>query len=236
MVGDQDTEAGRVRQLDGVLALLEALRDTATDRTELERCEAAWRVLSMDRRALLADLTAGNGTRLAARRPAASAHTPGIRGSGTGGGRSRGMKLRVCVFDNDPAIRAMLETVLEQRGYEVFVFADPAACPLRSASSCVCASGAACTDAIISDLNMPLVEGLAFVEEQRAKGCQCQHIALMSGFWREGDVRRALDLGCEVFLKPFRMADLQAWLDGVEQAIDPSRTLMDWHRDLPAGS
>jgi len=59
MVSHEPAGTERIRQLDGALALLKALRDTATDRTEQKRCQAAWHALSMDRRALLAELAPG---------------------------------------------------------------------------------------------------------------------------------------------------------------------------------
>jgi DNA-binding response OmpR family regulator len=137
------------------------------------------------------------------------------------------MRLRALVFDDDPMIRTLLWEILDGRGYQVFTFPDPGLCPLYAARECACPTIGACTDVIISDLQMPNVKGLDFVEALRAKGCHCSAIALMSGEWSEDDRRRGRDIGCALFAKPFAIADLAEWLDTVESAVKPGRELVD---------
>jgi hypothetical protein len=62
-----------------------------------------------------------------------------------------------------------------------------------------------CADIILSDLNMPQVQGLNFVETLVAKGCVVPHIALMSGEWSDADETRAARLGGRLFRKPFSL-------------------------------
>lgn len=140
------------------------------------------------------------------------------------------MRLRVLVFDDDPLIRSLLETVLQGRGYEVASFADPGLCPLHPSPACQCPGGQMCADVIISDMKMLSVRGLDFVESQLDKGCKCRFVALMSGAWSDADRARARQIGCTVFDKPFRVAQVCQWLDGIEQNIDPARTLFDGFR------
>jgi hypothetical protein len=93
---------------------------------------------------------------------------------------------------------------------------------------CPCAPGITCTDIILSDLNMPLVQGLDFVEALALKHCAAPHIALMSGTWSEADEDRAARLGCRVFRKPFSLVAIDPWLAKVATLVSPDRGLLPW--------
>ena len=138
------------------------------------------------------------------------------------------MRIRALVLDDDRMIRGLLWHALDSRGCEVITFPDPGSCPLHLAATCPCPAAEACADLIISDVQMPNANGLDFVEAQKAKGCRCQHIALMSGGWTDAERRRARELGCKVFAKPFHLGDIYAWLDEVAEGLDPTRKLSDW--------
>ncbi len=138
------------------------------------------------------------------------------------------MRLRVVIFDDEPAIRQGLGALCADRGYEVFTFPDPTLCPLYVLPPCPCPPGSVCADLLLVDLLMPEVDGLAFVEGLLAKGCPAPQIALMSGAWSPAARARALRLGCRLFRKPFALADLLAWFATVEAQVDPTRALLDW--------
>ena len=139
------------------------------------------------------------------------------------------MRLRVLIFDDDPLIRKLLWTVCDQRGCEVFTFPEPGLCPLPGGDRCRCSAKKPCTDIILSDLNMPGVKGLDFVEGLLERGCLCRHIGLMSSQWSEQDIARAFRLGCTLLQKPFDVGRIESWLDEVERSLSPSRELADWH-------
>ncbi len=138
------------------------------------------------------------------------------------------MRLRAVIFEDDAALRQVLWSLCDRRGYEVFTFPDPGLCPLHVMDGCPCAAGITCTDIIISDLRMPLVQGLDFVEELSLKHCAAPHIALMSGTWSEADEARAARLGCRVFHKPFSFAEVDAWFTKVEFLVSPDQGLLQW--------
>jgi DNA-binding response OmpR family regulator len=140
------------------------------------------------------------------------------------------VKLRALIFDDDAMIRQLLWTVFDQRGYQVFTFPDPGLCPLSSAHHCTCPTSGVCADVIISDLNMPNVKGLDFVEALREKGCTCHAIALMSGSWSEEDESRGRRIGCKLFAKPFTISELNDWLRQIESSVSADRVLTDWRR------
>jgi DNA-binding response OmpR family regulator len=91
---------------------------------------------------------------------------------------------------------------------------------------CRCAPGVTCTDIIISDLVMPQVFGLDFVEALFAKGCVAPHLAMMSGYWSGADEARAVRLGRRLFAKPFDLTEIDAWLATVETLVPPNRGLL----------
>lgn len=138
------------------------------------------------------------------------------------------MRIRVFVFDDNENLRSMLWHLLDSRGYEVFTFPDPGLCPLHLATGCPCPEDQACGDIIISDVNMPNVSGLEFVENQMKKGCKVKNVALMSGAWSDSDFQYAQRLGCQPLHKPFTTDEINKWLDECEKRINPKRVLSDW--------
>jgi DNA-binding NtrC family response regulator len=136
---------------------------------------------------------------------------------------------RILIFDDDQSIRDLLWNCFDHRGYEVFTFPHPRSCPICELHECQCPLNAACTDLIISDLNMPFVRGLDFLEQQISKGCKVRNLALMTGELQNADRARADRLGIRVFEKPFRIADIEKWADEAEAAIPVNRKLSDWY-------
>jgi len=124
----------------------------------------------------------------------------------------------------------MIFAYFKGRGYEVFAFPDPKTCPLSSLESCHCHFRQACADIIITDLNMPFMRGLDFLESQLEKGCRCRHMALMSGDLTEADSERAAARGIKLFNKPFMIDVVDEWIRSVEAAIPKGSALSDWHR------
>ena len=139
------------------------------------------------------------------------------------------MNYRVLIFDDQKEIRQLLWSLFDRRGYEVLTFPHPGVCPLSEEHPCPCQKEQACSDVIISDLNMPFKNGLDFVEEQIHKGCRCKNIALMSGAFTNERLAKTRSLGITIFKKPFQLADIINWLDRIEKDIDPERKLEDWY-------
>jgi response regulator RpfG family c-di-GMP phosphodiesterase len=93
-------------------------------------------------------------------------------------------KIRIILLEDTEAIRDSLAKMLTIRGYEIFSFSNPMICPLQIKPDCQCNDNQTCTDIIVSDLDMPNMTGLTFIENLRMKNCKCQHVALMSSFWK----------------------------------------------------
>lgn len=75
---------------------------------------------------------------------------------------------------------------------------------------------------------MPNISGLDFIDAQVRKGCKIENIAIMSGAWSDSSLKRARDLGCAVFEKPFTLAALKGWLDKCEERMDREKYLSNW--------
>jgi CheY-like chemotaxis protein len=137
------------------------------------------------------------------------------------------MKFRTILCEDNESVREIFNFIFEERGYEVFSFEDAGDCPLNSLTECMCNHANPCSDIIISDVSMPKVSGLKFVENLRKKGCKVKNIALVSGYWTDNDITRAKEIGCTVFHKPLRHEVLSEWLDNCEENIDPQRVLSE---------
>ncbi len=140
-------------------------------------------------------------------------------------------KFRVILIDDNEEIRSVLSKILAARRYEVFAFSNPAICPLQIVPECRCNANQTCTDIIVSDIDMPNMTGLDFIENQKKKNCKCEHIVLMSCNWAEQDLLRAQELGCKTFPKPFPFQEFYEWLDEVERSIESTRELCSWFQD-----
>ena len=135
---------------------------------------------------------------------------------------------RILIFDDSKEIRSLLYDFFNKRGYEVFSFPNPAVCPISHEKRCPCPTGVACSDFILSDLNMPVQQGIDFLEGQIRKGCQCKNMILMSGDFTENDVKRAESIGLGLLRKPFGIIEILDLIESLEKAIDPDRKLSDW--------
>jgi DNA-binding response OmpR family regulator len=136
-----------------------------------------------------------------------------------------GVTKRAVIVDDDIQIVALLKLVLKQRDYDVVTFVDEAAFAPGGEWVCRCDEGLQCSDILLMDLNLRRRSGLDLLGELREHGCAIPFVALMTGAWTDEKRERARDMGCETFAKPFALNDVETWLEGCEQALDPGRQL-----------
>jgi CheY-like chemotaxis protein len=139
------------------------------------------------------------------------------------------MKYRTILCEDNESVREIFKFILDERGHEIFSFKDAEDCPINSITECKCNHVNPCSDIIISDVSMPKVNGLEFVENLKEKGCKVKHIALISGYWTKKDVLRARKVDCTIFFKPIRPEMLNEWLDNCEKEINPQRVLSNFN-------
>jgi CheY-like chemotaxis protein len=139
------------------------------------------------------------------------------------------MKIRAFVFEDDEGILFLISSILKERGYEVLSFPDPLFCPVYLNSDCQCPMEYMCGDIFITDINMPTVTGLEFIEKLIRNGCKAipQNRALISGAWTDADLEHAKKLDCHIIYKPFINDEIIEWLDECEKRIDLNRKLVD---------
>ena len=128
------------------------------------------------------------------------------------------MRLRAFLIDDDQRIRDLVTDVLEDRGHKVYAFAEPYRCPILLNERCPCPEDWQCGDLFITDLEMPGMSGLDFIENQINFGCRglADNKAVMSGNWTDGELTRARDLGCRIFHKPFDLGEFCSWIEDCE--------------------
>jgi CheY-like chemotaxis protein len=154
----------------------------------------------------------------------ANEYTPWEGGSVS---REESPRCRVLVFDDEEPVRKMLMRILSSRGCEVIAY--PSA---RRCTRCIGGPGERCADVLLSDVSMPPVNGLDFVESQRSVGCRCAEIGLMSGSWTRIERERAQALGCRVFPKPLDLGELCGWVEHCAERVGTRRLLA---LPLPSG-
>ncbi len=145
------------------------------------------------------------------------------------------MRLRVVVLEDEPTVREFLWAILGERGYEVLAYPDAGLCPLNGAAECPCPGGVQCADAILTDIRMPVTNGIDFIEHLIEIGCKRPHFAIMSGSWTDSEAERAARLGCRMLRKPFQVNDVIEWLESVEQSVPAERRLLDWQPSIKRG-
>ncbi|SIR17884.1 Response regulator receiver domain-containing protein [Pseudomonas sp. B10] len=111
----------------------------------------------------------------------------------------------IAVVDDDEAMRTSLSSLLRASGYQVFCYAAPA--------DYLASDGPAQTDCLISDIQMPGMDGLQMLDALRARGWRMPVIFVSA---HTGDLTcdksRATDV-VACLRKPFAADELLAWVE-----------------------
>jgi len=129
--------------------------------------------------------------------------------------------MKIVLIDDEPAVLNILSRMFQRRGHEVLTYVNPVACPIYSSAHGSCFPQSKCPDIIISDVDMPGVNGLKFIDTVFQKGCKCKHVALLTGKGiSDQDMKRMAKLGARCFTKPLDFAEFEAWLMFREQSYN----------------
>jgi len=129
-------------------------------------------------------------------------------------------KRRAIIFDDDPYVLNLLEVFLKSFDYEVFSFSNPVICPVFGNTAHSCHNDKPCADVMITDFEMPGMNGVDLLRLQKERGCNLdiRNKAVISGF--DGDLRsRTHELGCSFFKKPFHLGEIRDWLALCEERV-----------------
>jgi DNA-binding response OmpR family regulator len=147
-------------------------------------------------------------------------------------------KRRAIIIDDEQTIVTFFKYIFSARGYEVITATEPVVCPIYAENAGDCSREHACADVIITDYQMPRMNGLDLLKAQTARGCKLtpKNKALMSGFLDYDKIDAVKILGCAFFDKPVDLNELEAWLAGCEQRMDLSVPLAERRREarIPA--
>lgn len=78
-------------------------------------------------------------------------------------------------------------------------------------------------DLVISDIRMPVMDGLAMVKEAREKGAAC-HFVILSGYSEFKYAQKAIRYGVEDYLlKPLAPEDVSGLLDKIEKEVEQEK-------------
>lgn len=121
----------------------------------------------------------------------------------------------VLIVDDDPGVTYTFARMLQMSGFSVST-ASNAETGLRQVA-------AMHPDAVVVDLRMPLVDGLGFVQQLRARERRHQTpVAVVTGdyFVADSVSRALLDMNVLVYFKPLWLADLLRIAEGL---VEPTR-------------
>ena len=124
-------------------------------------------------------------------------------------------KLRtVLIVDDDPVLRASLESALTPAGYRVLSTGDPDAAYRLLATEPV--------TGVLLDVRLPGMSGLALSLAITRRWPRLENrIALITGDADASDVRAWVRRNpCTVIRKPFRFDEVAQWLEGIARAAD----------------
>lgn len=124
--------------------------------------------------------------------------------------------MKIVVIDDDPVILKVVQKLLDRRGHTVLTYTSPLDCPLYEGNPCRFTTSESFPDIIITDYDMPQVNGIEFIQAVCRKGCNCANIAIITAKGvTESEMRRIARMGTRFFLKPIDSGELYAWLDRI---------------------
>lgn len=125
------------------------------------------------------------------------------------------MSTKVAVLLEDNKLyRDVMTEVLTENDFAVMAYPDPS--QLLSKCQICCSSGSApCADILISDNQMPGMNGHEFMAKIKLMGCKLpdHSKAIISGCWSDREYSQAQQLGCHIFHKATSIDVIYSWLD-----------------------
>lgn len=113
------------------------------------------------------------------------------------------------IVDDDPLIINLLKKILENLGFEVEAYENPIYCRLYYKHECT--NSKPCCDLLLTDYEMPMVNGVEFIRHLECHGCAINKIALVSGLSKESIAEKEDLTGLKVINKFDVFNELRTW-------------------------
>ncbi|MDA8101277.1 MAG: response regulator [Nitrospiraceae bacterium] len=135
-------------------------------------------------------------------------------------------KRRALIFDDDANVLVVLADFLASRGYDVIVHQQPKPC-MHGPGGGICRASQACADVLVTDFQMPGMNGIQLLQEQQRMRCKIPSAnkAIMSGWISDERLQMMKPAGLVLFEKPFDFSKMESWLDNREVHMDLSKPL-----------
>ena len=135
-------------------------------------------------------------------------------------------KLRIIVFEDDPALATMLEHAFLHTRHDVHIFADPTDHLVCHDHEAPCPPDKPCAEVILSDHMMPNITGIDLLLHQKKRNCKIADTnkAIMTGAVIGTELKVTIEkLGCQMFKKPFKVAEILKWVDECAERVFEKR-------------
>ncbi len=131
-------------------------------------------------------------------------------------------KSRVIVLEDDPALAAMLEHAFMNTDHNVQIFANPTDGLICCDHETPCPPDKPCAEVILSDHMMPNITGIDLLLLQKMRKCKIpdKNKAIMTGAVISPELKVTIKkLGCQMFRKPFKVAEILKWVDECAERV-----------------
>ena len=133
-------------------------------------------------------------------------------------------KPRIIIFDDDTMILELLNDYFSRMNFEVQCFSQPILCP-------PCENTNPCADIIITDFQMPRINGFELLNHQNQQGCtiNIKNKAIVSGVLPEEHKDKVSELAGAFFEKPFALQEIAAWTKECIRRVNLSQPLCNYY-------
>lgn len=122
------------------------------------------------------------------------------------------------IIDDELMIRDLLGDIFNSMGYETLLYSNPIDIPCnRCSNPNNCILGNTPPELLITDIEMPGMNGVEFIAKLKQKGCKVKNKAIMSGSWNDDYIANAKKLDCKLINKPFSISKITRWVNSLDQ-------------------
>lgn len=134
---------------------------------------------------------------------------------------------KILIADDETETRNLLVKYIRQKEPDMEVVGS-----VVDGEEALMAAGETHPDIVITDISMPVMNGLEFLKEAQRRGLSMKAVVI-SGYDEFSYAREAISLGVtEYLLKPFSPLELKAVIDKIKQELDSQKQLLDNMKQL----